>query len=47
MLAVAVFCVGIYFWAVKVALPTERIEQMLSEVVIPEEEMDDGGIVTA
>jgi amino acid transporter len=47
MLAVAVFCVAIYFWAVKVALSTERIEQMLSEVVIPEEEMDDGGIVTA
>jgi amino acid transporter len=47
MVAVAVFCVGIYFWAVKVALPTERIEQMLSEVVIPEEEMDDGGVVTA
>ena len=47
MLAVAVFCVGIYFWAIKVALSTERIEQMLSEVVIPEEEMDDGGVVTA
>jgi hypothetical protein len=47
MLAVAVFCVVIYFWAVRVALSTERIEQMLSEVVIPEEEMDDGGIVTA
>jgi amino acid transporter len=47
MVAVAVFCVGIYFWALKVALPTERIEHMLSEVVIPEEEMDDGGVVTA
>jgi amino acid transporter len=45
MLAVAVFCVAIYFWAVKVALSTERIEQMLNEVVIPEEEMDEGGVV--
>jgi amino acid transporter len=47
MLVVAVFAVIIYFWAIKVALSTERIEQMLSEVVIPEEEMDDGGVVTA
>jgi hypothetical protein len=47
MLAVAVFCVAIYFWAVKVALSTERIEQMLNEVVIPEEEMDEGGVVKA
>jgi hypothetical protein len=38
ILAVAVFSVAIYFWAMQVALPTEEIEEMVNEVVLPEEE---------
>jgi amino acid transporter len=38
ILAVAVFSLVIYFWALRVALPTEKIERMVEEVVIPEEE---------
>ena len=38
MVAVAVFSAIIYFWAMAVALPTERIEDMIGEVVLPEEE---------
>ncbi|MET7680610.1 APC family permease [Streptomyces sp. NPDC005423] len=37
MLAVAVFSLGIYYWAMTVALPTEQIQRMVDEVVIPEE----------
>jgi amino acid transporter len=37
MVAVAVFSVIIYFWAMAVALPTERIEEMIGDVVLPEE----------
>jgi amino acid transporter len=36
--AVAVFSLVIYYWAMMVALPRERIEQMVGEVVLPEEE---------
>ncbi|NUR07856.1 MAG: APC family permease [Nocardioidaceae bacterium] len=34
----AVFSVAIYYWALQVALPTEEIEEMVNEVVLPEEE---------
>ena len=33
-----VFSVAIYYWAMAVALPTEEIEEMVNEVVLPEEE---------
>jgi amino acid transporter len=36
--AVAGFSVVIYYWAMLVALPSERIQQMVDEVVLPEEE---------
>jgi hypothetical protein len=38
MVAVAIFSAIIYFWAMAVALPTERIEEMIGDVVLPEEE---------
>src|SRR3954447_25884889 len=38
IVAVAVFSVAIYYWALQVALPTEEIEEMVNEVVLPEEE---------
>ena len=34
----AIFSVAIYYWALQVALPTEEIEEMVTEVVLPEEE---------
>jgi amino acid transporter len=34
----AVFALGIYYWAINVALPSEVIQRMVDEVVIPEEE---------
>jgi hypothetical protein len=37
MVAVTVFSLIIYFWAMAVALPTERIQRMIDEVVVPEE----------
>ena len=37
MLVVAVFSLIIYYWAREVAIPTERIEQMINEVVVAEE----------
>jgi amino acid transporter len=43
ILVVAVFSLIVYYWAMAVALPAERIEQMIGEVVLPEEE----GIATA
>src|SRR5205085_2749760 len=43
MVAVAIFSAIIYFWAMAVALPTERIEQMIGDVVLPEEEDIPGG----
>lgn len=38
MVAVAIFSVAIYYWAMAVALPTEKIEEMIGDVVLPEEE---------
>jgi amino acid transporter len=38
MAAVAVFSVVIYYWALSVSLQREQIEEMLEEVVLPEEE---------
>jgi amino acid transporter len=38
MLAVAVFSLVIYYWAIAVSLQREQIEEMLEEVVLPEEE---------
>jgi amino acid transporter len=38
ILVVAAFSTIIYYWALAVALPTEAIEAMISEVVLPEEE---------
>ena len=38
MVAVAIFSAVIYYWAMAVALPTERIEDMIGDVVLPEEE---------
>jgi amino acid transporter len=38
MLAVAGFSLVIFYWARAVALPTERIERMISQVVVPEEQ---------
>jgi hypothetical protein len=35
---VAAFSLMIYYWAMSVALPREEIEEMIEEVVIPEEE---------
>jgi hypothetical protein len=37
IVAVAIFSLIIYYWARAVALPSERIEQMVNEVVVPEE----------
>jgi amino acid transporter len=34
---IAVFSIGIYYWAMAVALPTERIQAMIDEVVVVEE----------
>jgi amino acid transporter len=34
----AIFSVTIYYWALQVALPTEEIQEMVNEVVLPEEE---------
>jgi amino acid transporter len=38
MVAVAVFSIAIYYWAISVSLRKEQIEEMLEEVVLPEEE---------
>lgn len=37
MLVVAAFSVVVFYWAMKVALPAERIQRMVDEVVVPEE----------
>ncbi|MFF2850879.1 APC family permease [Streptomyces sp. NPDC058001] len=37
MVAVAVFSLGIYYWALAVALPTAKIQRMVDQVVAPEE----------
>src|SRR5579871_6904291 len=38
ILAVAIFSLAIYYWAMAVALPRDRIEEMIGAVVLPEEE---------
>ena len=38
IVAVGIFSAIIYYWAIAVALPRERIEQMIGDVVLPEEE---------
>jgi len=38
IVAVAIFSAIIYYWAMAVALPAERIEAMVGDVVLPEEE---------
>jgi amino acid transporter len=38
IVAVGLFSLVIYYWAIAVALPTHRIEEMIGEVVLPEEE---------
>jgi amino acid transporter len=37
ILVVAVFSLIIYYWAISVALPAEKIDEMINAVVIPEE----------
>ncbi|MFI6475387.1 MULTISPECIES: APC family permease [unclassified Streptomyces] len=37
MVVVAVFSLAIYYWALAVALPTEKIQRMIDQVVVPEE----------
>ncbi|MCW2781970.1 MAG: amino acid permease [Marmoricola sp.] len=43
MVVVAAFSLVIYFWAMRVCLSTEQMEEMIKEVVLPEEE----GLATA
>src|SRR5438067_12080073 len=38
IVAVAAFSLAVFYWAMRVALSTEKIEQMIGEVVLPEEE---------
>ena len=38
MLVTALFSFAIFYWAIQVCLPQEKIEQMMEEVVLPEEE---------
>jgi amino acid transporter len=38
IVTVAAFSLVIYYWAMQVALSTEQIEEMVNEVVLPEEE---------
>jgi hypothetical protein len=38
MLVTVLFSFGIFYWAMQVCLPKEKIEQMMEEVVLPEEE---------
>lgn len=37
MVVVAAFSLAIYYWALAVALPTEKIQRMIDQVVVPEE----------
>jgi len=37
MLVVAAFSLVVYGWAMRVALPAERIDRMIGEVLLPEE----------
>ncbi len=38
ILVTAVFSTAIYYWAMAVSLSAEEIEEMVTEVVLPEEE---------
>jgi hypothetical protein len=38
MVVTVAFSVAIYFWAMGVCLTTDKINQMMEEVVLPEEE---------
>jgi amino acid transporter len=38
---IAIFSLVIYYWALAVSLPTEEIERMIAEVVLPEEDMEE------
>jgi hypothetical protein len=40
MLAIGVFSLAIYFWAMRVALPAERIEDVISRGAEPPDELD-------
>ena len=40
MLAVAAFSLAIYFWAMRVALPTQRIEDTISRATVPSHELE-------
>jgi hypothetical protein len=40
VLAVAVFSLAIYFWAMRVALPAERIEETISRGTVPSHELE-------
>ena len=39
-LVVAIWALIIFYWAMAVALPREAIEEMIGEVVLPEEGME-------
>jgi amino acid transporter len=41
MAVIAVFSLVIYYWAIAVSLSTEEIERMISEVVLPEEGLEE------
>src|ERR1700709_2151520 len=38
MLVTVLFSFAIFYWAMQVCLPKEKIEEMMEEVVLPEEE---------
>ena len=38
MLVTVLFSFAIFYWAIQVCLPKEKIERMMEEVVLPEEE---------
>jgi hypothetical protein len=40
IVAVAAFSLAIYFWAMRVGLPTERIEDTISQATAPSHELD-------
>ena len=42
MVVVALFSLVIYFWAMAVALPADRIQEMINNVVVPEETIVSG-----
>jgi hypothetical protein len=40
IVVVAIFSLVIYYWAIAVSLTTPEIEEMINEVVVPEEELE-------